>query len=180
MPEGQPSQPIILFMSGDDAVVVRSVEYMKRNIPTVKLTLALPESVRKQYKLKSSQFKDFPGYPEGVIDFEYRRSDIISLSNNPERPRWIGLCHLMGYSMPSISKEMQFLFDMRNKMASLESENAFLRNEVNSLRNQLAIITSSFAKYKRINRLIYGNADVIEILRNIGVVPQQRPVEESK
>ncbi|MEM5785129.1 MAG: hypothetical protein QW469_01145 [Candidatus Aenigmatarchaeota archaeon] len=166
--EGFPSQPIILFLSGDDAVVVRRVDFIRKGKEMTRLYLHLPESVKSQYSIDPKTLNyDIPGYPDGVAVYEYNRTDIVILSNNPEKPRWLGFCHLFGYPVEAKSQSLFFIRNVLDEAEALRHENRCLRAEIRRLRDELFQLSSSVIKYKKRNASLYDVKEAVKIVSNL-------------
>ncbi len=130
-----PQNPIILYMDGSEFEVLRTTNTIKDGKPVVEFILSPFDWTMNMLDIKDNEL-DYQEFVHGTLKRIYPKSRIIKLSDNPEKPIWLGLCTFHGTSPERKSEELaQVLMtveeneNLQDRIKVLEAENMQLRRE---------------------------------------------------
>ena len=168
IPVIEPAQPLIVFASGDRAIVVREEVVHKRGVDYSRLYMNLPTVVRARYNI-SSKALNFDIHPDGIFTREYPKSKIVKLSDNPEDPLWFCFSNFDGTSVN---------IKTFKPISEVISENEFLKMklksnkaQIESLRMMLTELSDSVIKFRNKFKQLYKSDDKADELLRLLLMP---------
>ena len=174
---GIPQQPLIIFMDGNAFLVTRSSIVMQEGKPFYRLVIGPFDWVKRREGITEEQL-DYSEDPYGVLIQYYPASSVLVLSENPEKPLWLGLTTWKGEKLPLKSSEMVALVKLTDEVDTLHSENARLKAEVERLRQDNVEIIRRGRKFKEQLDKIYGKGEKLVLPEEF--VGARIPVEEKR
>lgn len=132
---GKPQLPIIIFLDGSGFEVFGSVNTIKDGKPAKELILSPFEWTKAYLKILDTDM-DFKKYAFGTLTRIYSSSRIIEISNNPEKPIWLGLCSFHGTDTNTESGELMKILTKMDEIESLQARIDTLQKEIIRLRRE--------------------------------------------
>lgn len=153
---GVPNNPIILFASGDDCVLLRETVIARQGREMSRLLMLLPGNVIRRYDIRAGMY-DFDPQFQSIVR-EYPKTAIVKLSDNPEAPRYFAFVNFDGTEVDAKTKNMAFIKEMMDRLDTLSQENKRLKADVRRLNEELIKMIDRYSEWRQRGKPLFEDS----------------------